>query len=843
MNPSSRRAITIGLFLTGMTSLAAEVVLNRLLSYVFGSSHQATATVLASYMAGLSAGAYVFGRRSRGLRRPLAVYGILEIVVALFYLAAPRLYTLLGSAGSLLGSRLDEHGIALILGRFTLSFAFVATPTFLIGATLPVVMAAPLWRDSLERQLPALYGANTVGAATGVVLAAYAWIPGLGLDGTLALCSLVNLAVGVMALIVSDRREIERPEHRAPAPEPRGDVTPGRIPESALLPLAFLQGALVFALEVVWTHLVGTTTGVTVFAFAAMLTAILLGIGIGSTVLPVLRRVTGLSAGGAFLAAELGLALSVMGSLFAWDRFPDVINWTLTLRPRWSFAERELVRVLFDLAVLLPATCCIGVALPSLAAAGDEIARDRSAPGHHVGRLFAANTAGAILGSLLCGFVLLGRFGSHAILIAAAGCAVMTGVVIVAAAPPLSRGWRATLATGAACVGVALAFPGWSIQRLTAGNHFYWDVWHDDPGGRELIHVGEDAQVGFVTVERSAQGLLTMRTNGKYESSDARGEFQEYLPLIGTLYARERGRVFLLGLGGGRSLAMLHELGYRRIDVAEYSPAVLEAARRHFAHMSGKALADAERVRVTVDDGRNHLRSSREQYDLVVVAITGAAYAGTGNLYNRDFFEEVRARLAPRGVLALWLQFHHLEQPVIRTVMTTLQQVLPHVHVYAWPQGGQGYLIAAREPLSIDRDALRAVPASPVVSVALSSAGYTEIEQLVGWSALTTDEELQDYVASGPRLRAFTDMNPAFEYEAARGLATQIFGLNLFPASRYRLPTFVPPLGPGLTAAFTGLRLEQAGQKEAAIAQFAQAAEILGDSLWLERGRRLAANH
>ena len=113
--------------------------------------------------------------------------------------------------------------------------------------------------------------------------------------------------------------------------------------------------------------------------------------------------------------------------------------------------------------------------------------------------------------------------------------------------------------------------------------------------------------------------------------------------------------------------------------------AVLAAAREHFGHISGRALADAARVTVAVDDGRNRLQSSRERYDLALVAISSAAYAGTGNLYNRDFFEIARDRLAPGGVLVLWIQFHHLEPEVIRTAIATLQDVMPHIHVYSWP--------------------------------------------------------------------------------------------------------------------------------------------------------------
>src|SRR5512141_3326783 len=77
--------LSILFFVSGATALSAEVVLNKLLTYVFGSSHLATSTVLAAYMAGLSAGAWLFGRAASRLRRPVVAYAALELSVGALY--------------------------------------------------------------------------------------------------------------------------------------------------------------------------------------------------------------------------------------------------------------------------------------------------------------------------------------------------------------------------------------------------------------------------------------------------------------------------------------------------------------------------------------------------------------------------------------------------------------------------------------------------------------------------------------------------------------------------------------------------------------------------------------
>ncbi|MBL8739502.1 MAG: fused MFS/spermidine synthase, partial [Myxococcales bacterium] len=575
-------------FLSGATALACEVVLSKLLSYVFGSSHLATSSVLAAYMAGLSAGAWFFGRVA-ARTRPIVLYAGLELAIGLFYLLLPEVYGRFQELALALGSTVASDARSLAWLRFGLSFGLVFTPTFLMGGTLPALIAA--FRDvaPLDRSLSRLYAVNTLGAAAGAIVASYVSIPWLGLDGTMWVCAGVNTLVGLRAIVEHRRLAAHAPVPAVSPEEAPSSRVPGLSPRLAAL-IALGQGAISFSLQVVWFHLIGSVIGVTVYAFSLMLFAILLGIGAGSLLVPWLRKRLGVSTYALFTGALFMMALGVAGSLFLWDRFIHIIDMLPRLRGNYgAFFARELVRLGYCLLLLGPTTLAMGVSLPALAASvksGDEPEARR------VGRVFAANTLGTILGSIGTGFFLVGRLPSDTILRGAAVLLLALGVLSLWFGRTLGdrSGLRVQARTWliAAAVTVSIlaaVFPGFDIGRLTRGNHYYW--WPSALLDRSPVAaMREDAQSGYVTVTRGTDGVRTLRTNGKYEGTDKQGEFQDLFALIGGLYLKKYDRAALVGVGPARTLRTLYEMPFKHIDAVEYSPGIVELARTEFAAFS-----------------------------------------------------------------------------------------------------------------------------------------------------------------------------------------------------------------------------------------------------------------
>ena len=838
-------------FVSGSTALAGEVVLNRLLTYVFGASHLATATVLAAYMGGLSAGAFLFGRLTIRFRNPVRVYSYLELSVALFFLAVPFVFQDFRDLGLALGRLFVDRPGLLTLLRFGLSFGFVFVPTILMGGTLPTLVAGVGGKDVMTGQLPLLYAFNTLGGALGVLLSGYLSIFLFGLDGTLFICSMMNLAVAIGSFVLSLRLArgksvvSEAPTMKAAAVvEPhRLRAMPGAdwaLGSAVVCWLAFLQGTLVFTLEVVWSHLIRTVIGVTTYAFTTMLSAILLGIGLGSLLLPWLARRRRHPPLVIYIGAQLLLAAGVVASLFLWDRFPEVIQLTRSYKYHWSFAEREVVRFLFSIILLAPASLAMGISLPSLAASVRSPEPGGPAkPGAWVGLVFGANTLGAIVGALVCGFVLLGRVSSaHILMGSAVGALVLASAALTGArtaelrsAGLGARGYKFGLVV-LFCVIAILAFPGWDEARLTSGAHYYWNFYSSSDGDQPEFFQ-EDAQYGFITVDRLASGNKVLKTNGKYEGTDEVLEFQNNFAFVGALYLQRFNRCALVGLGPGRTLAFLYEMPFEKIDVVEHSPGIIAAARQEFSTFVGAPFRDKDRVRLIIDDGRNHLQMASPGFDYIVVGITGAAFAGVGSLYSYDFFDAVRSKLDERGVFLLWIQLHHVLEADVRNVIYTLRQAFPHVHFYATRT--QGFLVASSSPLEIHPRVAEQLSQGPRAREMMKAARMESLSEFVALNVFTGDDELNRYFrsqafATPPVL--YTDFKPTFEYTAPFGAATWITYVDFQPFSDAKLPDFLPPLEEGEAAGLLGLRLSLAERPRQAIEAFERSERLLNRPRW-----------
>ena len=135
-------------FVSGATGLIYQNVWVRLMGLFYGNTTLAVSSVVAAFMAGLALGAWLIGGASDRVRRPLALYGLLEILIGAYGLLSPRLLDMArGYYVAEYGSRAaDAQELALV--QFGLCFICLVFPTALMGATLPILSAG------LQRVLP-----------------------------------------------------------------------------------------------------------------------------------------------------------------------------------------------------------------------------------------------------------------------------------------------------------------------------------------------------------------------------------------------------------------------------------------------------------------------------------------------------------------------------------------------------------------------------------------------------------------------------------------------------------------------------------------------------------------
>ncbi len=254
----------------------------RQLSLVFGVTVYAASTVLAVFMAGLAIGSLLAGRVAARVRRPLAAFGVAEILIGVLAVCTPAGLGATAVIYDAVHAALPDALAVVTAARFLCAVPVLLGPTILMGLTLPLLGASSIVRGAgAGARLSALYAANTAGALTGALLAGYELIGAIGMQRTYLAAAAVNVLVGVGALGLS--RGDERAECDAPMRRTYDVETTDRT-RRAIATVIDVSGAASLALEIVWFRILLQFLAATTYAFTTMLATVLGGIALGGVI-------------------------------------------------------------------------------------------------------------------------------------------------------------------------------------------------------------------------------------------------------------------------------------------------------------------------------------------------------------------------------------------------------------------------------------------------------------------------------------------------------------------------------------------------------------------------------
>jgi spermidine synthase len=850
-SPTFLRSLPILFFFSGASSLIFETIFTRLLTYTFGNTAYAVSTVLAAFLGGLALGAYAIGRWVDRRGASLLTYGTLELLVGLYCLFIPGLFALLTKAYVGLYHALHLGMWALTAVRFGLAAVVILIPTFLMGGTLPVLArCVASAKEGFQSFVDRLYGWNTLGAAAGTLASTYLLMPSLGVRGTIRLACAVNLAIFLSVVALRWNGSRMQPRVLA-APGATRDRDPRR---RVLLPAAFLTGVLALVYEVVWTHILGFLVGNTVYAFGMMLFTFLCGLGWGAHL--VARHLARPALWPRALAvAQIFLGIAVFVTFPLWNHLPDLfaqglqrawvwdvvgialllvarmayLGWSIFRQVRrgripWAriiefvgefvllawlvsmdaatlwqyeaggFVAAELLRFFAAFYLLILPCLLLGISFPLLL----NLATQAGGVGTSVGGIYASNTAGTVLGSVLAGFVVLPALGSHATLQAAATLDLLLGLGLALLLVPLSRvrRWVLGLVVASLVLLVCGGAAQWDARGLTRGTYVYFNPgWPID----RVLYFAEDVQGGLTSVIAMGPTRVLL-SNGKFQGNNtAEVADQARFALTPILFTPRFERALVIGLGTGNTLRVVSLFPFRRIEAVEIAPHIVEAARQWFGDVNADVFDRDPRVKLTMADGRNVLLLTRERYDLITIEVSSIWISGEADLYNREFYELCRSHLAEHGVLQQWVQIHHMRPQDLRVILNTAAQVFAHVALFLGPE--QGLLIASPDALECDARQVAALEDIPAVRKELADLGIPSLWSLLGELRLF-DSSFRQATRAMPAARglpadfASTDDRPYLEYQTPKGNAVRhnTAEVNARLLERFRLPPFPPGL-------------------------------------------------
>ena len=735
------------LFVTGACGLIYQQLWLRELSLVFGVTVHAAATVLAAFMAGLALGSWLAGRLVDRARRPLAWFGTCEILVGLVALVTPAALGLVEDLYVALSGGTDTSLGVLTLLRLVLGFSTLLLPATLMGASMPIVIrAAVSHSDEIGARTALLYSVNTTGAIVGTLLAGFVWIGEYGVWNTFVFAAIGNITIGLVA-VVAGRTVGVRVGAEAPAAEPATGsprdaswMPPLSVAaQRAVLAVFVVSGFVTLALEIVWFRVLVLYLESNTYAFSAMLAAVLAGIAIGSAVVtPFLRRradwYTVLIVVEALLAV---VALASLGLLAQSYSLLDVVGSGYTGPSSSTFTALTTLLVVFPSALLLGIAFPIGVLLW---ANTDEEASDA---GRRVGIFYAGNLVGAIAGSLVAGFVLIPVFGSRVSVVLL--CALILGsVVLLVAVDPA----RARLAVaGVAAFGFLVVAVGFVPDPSEAplANRY---------PGQTVVWSKEGVQT-TVSIQDDAEGQRAMYLDGLPQASTAAGPVELHR-MIGTLPMALHPKpenALVVGLGGGVTAGALAVASDADVRVVELSDEVIEGAS--FYKRVNHNVTDRDNVTFRVDDGRNFLLLTDDEFDVITADIIQPQHAGAGKVWSVEYWRLVRDALAADGVFLQWIG-RDRPDPVYRMMVRSFLEVFPNATLW---DGGQ-LLVGTKGPLRLDPVALEEKLTNPRFAKAFGRAGLSSADALLGRYTAGPDA-LRRFAGDGPRL---TDDRPRIEY-------------------------------------------------------------------------------
>lgn len=676
LNRTADLSILLLLAGSGCAALIYEIVWLQLLQLVIGSSAVSLGLLLGTYMGGLFLGSMAFPQMVSSRHHPLRVYAVLELGIGilgiLILYGLPYVGRLYAASG--------PQGLSGLMLRGSLCAACLLPPTILMGATFPAISRWIETTKSGVSRLGFFYGANIAGAVFGCLFAGFYLLRAYDLAVATFAAALINavIAVAAFALLV---RSNYRPQTY--------DVSPERITTSAgstpVYVAIALSGLCALGAQVLWTRVLSVMLGATVYTFSIILAVFLVGLGIGSGIGSLLASRT------AHVRLAFSICQMLLAASIAWTAYnlaKSLPYWpvdpSIAMSPWFNF-QVDLLRTGWT---ILPATLLWGASFPLALAALASPAQD---PAMLAGRVYGANTAGAILGAVGFSVVLIPRVGTlHS-------QQLLIGLSCIAALTLL--GWPG-LARLAISMGLAVALI-WSVseipwQVIAYGRSVAGMIRSDFEEAKKypakvLVYRGEGINSSVVITEQ--WGRRVIYVNGNAEASNGADDIrlERMAGHIPALIHSEPHAALIVGFGAGitaGSFTLYPQI--KKIVIAELESLVPPASTQFFREENYGVLNDP-RTTVVYDDARHYILTTKDRFDIITSDPVHLWVKGTSALYSKEYFELIRGHLNPGGIAAQWLPLYDGDVETVKSVLATFFEVFPGGTVWSNHMEDRGY--------------------------------------------------------------------------------------------------------------------------------------------------------
>lgn len=708
--------LSVIFFISGASALIFESIWFHQAGLTLGNSVWASSIVLASFMAGLAIGSACIAFFGERVKFPLRFYVCVEIIIALFGIVTILLFSKSTFYLVNIYSFLGKNTYLLNFSRLTIAFSFMIVPTIAMGITLPLLVKA-LYRETSNfgQTLGLLYGWNTLGALTGVLLNELFIIKHIGVWGAGILAGSLNVVAALSAIYIAKNE---------PAIIPQSNTAPvasniKHILLNRSLAGSFLAGAILLSLEVIWFRFLLLFFNSHSWNFAVMLATVLAGISFGGLFAAKWSRKN--PSFHNYLSSLF--LLNGLLLILLYGNFPFILS---------VFQKVRVDRFIFAAAIFLmfPVSFVSGIIFTAL---GNALYDETLSESRATSLLAMANTTGAMLGAIIGGYILLPILGtelSFFLLAIAYGLTSLlfwhTGAQVITI-----KNISGTKIVGALLIIAIVTFPFKLMENtfINISSELYADLTGEK---RIAWREGTTETIQYMRKDIENNPLYYRLITNNYSMSATSKEAKRYMKYfvywpIALLDNPKNALLICFGCGS-TAKALTDTKSLKQIDIVDTSKDILEMSRVVYPKPEDNPTKDA-RVTLHVEDGRFFLQTSKNKYDLITAEPPPPSFNGVVNLYTQEYFHLIHESLKPGGIATYWLPVYQLRPSDSKAIVKAFCNEFPDCSL--WSGAGLEWMLAGTNNLNnpISEKQFRKQWQDQEVGAEMKKLGFTSPEQ------------------------------------------------------------------------------------------------------------------
>ena len=777
-------ALAVILFFSGSYSLIYQIAWVRFLTLLLGSTTMGITTVVSTFMGGLAIGSWLSSKYLIGREKPLKVYALLELIIALTAALSPLSFNWAFASLPEILQKFGEADAGIFILRIIFSAVIMLVPTICMGAALPVLgKYLQLHSKLAERRITIIYGLNTVGACMGCIASGYFLLPKIGLINTIYVTAGANALLPLAILLLRDDpgSASEKKEKKQSISEEYfvqgAALGPGA--RNIILAITAIVGFIGLASELVWTRMIVLTVGGSIYAFSTILAVYLFFYGVGATLggyslkyisIRYKEKAFAVSRSVFFfllMLIPIATTLAVPVVNFLPDYYIKHFNSEISSTAYGLFVNQLMPAVMLMSAATLMSGIFFTYGLYLMKQCTDEPAKNTSF-------FYAWNTFGSIAGSITAAFFLIPYLGLDYTLRVTSTLLIAAGLLSAFVISGIKKRFSLTAASASLII-VWLLIPGIDRVSINSGSGIYTTWYQSRPDlvkdgvGKYLnkyldqVYYRDGFSATIIAQKNRYTGELSISTNGKGDgSSYSDMQTQKLSAHFPALFHPDPRNVCVIGYGTGTTVGSMAMHPGTNVDAIEIEPAVMEAAE--LLKMFNNDPLSRENVKLFITDGRLHMQRNAGKYDIVISEPSNPWIAGVSDLFTVDFYKLAENALTEDGVFGQWIQIYNLDPEALKIALRSFRKVFPKTYLVVLTPGNDLMMIGCKGSYIPDLVDIKRRIAKPDIAADIAADPVN----------IKTAYELMSRLIMGPdQIKAFTgegqfntDILPVLSYIA-----------------------------------------------------------------------------